>query len=501
MKLYRWHIIIVLIAMFFLQGCNKLDLNVEGRIAAPRVNELPLQGTWKVQDYTVLDNAISLKDKNKYIGQTAAFDKSMAVLGTEICNAPEYKIKNVSAEEYFLYKYRVNAAQLGIKEQKVNIVTVSSNQQPFHDFIKLNDSSMLVYENQGFLYLSKVSDKIDSNISLNATDVGISQSTGSSPKSEAVLRSGVFLGLRTSGTASNTGSSYRTLWIASSNREIRPVYEMKQLLVPRRTGFWEIDYWSQKASTALKGTLYAHSVTDDSPDSNKNSDNLLEENGRRDILFVGNDYIGTEYRYMDPVTSKETAKYQVLPIDNIRNGTGINISDIAGDDGLNALVRSSQTYVMSQDKSKSDLLQKEPSEDNFSMTRRNGQWIVTGRLNYMTPASGNTFEDFDVYLLPPQKLISYDELKVPWNYIKQKVPEAVDIFTSPNKDLAVIITRNSIEVYTVENGELSEKPVQSIGLQKGESVVMAEWARGDYMEKWEEVIRSKTDKIVGNIKK
>lgn len=501
MKWHRWHIIIVLVSMFLLQGCKQMDLNVEGKIAAPKISELPVQGTWIVENYTGLDDILVSKNKDDYLGETAVFDKSIAILGTETCNSPEYKIKNVSAEEYFLYKYKVNAIKLGIKDEKVNVITISSNHQPFHDFIKINDNSMLVYENRGFLFMSKVSDKVDNNISKYSANSDTSKNGAAAIKQDALFRSGVLLGLRTSGAGNDTGSSYRTLWIASKNRELRSVYEMKQLFVPRREGFWEIDYWSQKASETLKGTLFAHSVVADNADYNNDNGNLLEENGKRDILFVGNDYIGTEYKYKDPVSSKEISKYQVIPIDNIKNGIGINISDIAGEDGLNALIRSSQAYIMSLDKSKSDLLGKEPAGDNFSLLRRNGQWIAMGRLNYLTPVDGKTFEDFNIYLMPPQKLIYYDELKLPWNYIKEKVPEALDVYTSPNKDLVIITTRNSIEVYTINNEKLSEKPVQSIELQKDESVVMAEWAVGDYAEKWEQIIRPRAIEHANDLKK
>lgn len=501
MKWHRWHIIIVLITMFFLQGCKQVDINVESKIAAPKLSESPLQGTWKVDKYVSLDNSISTKDNKKYLGMTAAFDKSIAVLGTEACDSPAYKIKNISSEQYFLYKYKANALQFGIKEENINVITISSNRQLFRDFIRVNDNSLLVYENQGFLYLSKVSDKVEPSIShINSAD-DPNKNENSAVKPNSLLKSGVFIGLRTPGATNNAGSSYRTLWIASSNRAIKPIYEMKQLFVPRKTGFWEIDYWSQKMSDISKGTLYAHSVVDDNLNYDKNSNNLLEETGKRDILYVSNDYIATEYRYTDPSTSKEKAKYQILPMDNIRTGTGINISDIAGQDALNALIKSGQTYTMSLDKGSADALQKDPEGDNFTLSRRNGQWIVKGRLNYLSPTAAKLSEDFDVYLLPPQKLVSYDVLKLPWNYIKEKVPEALDAYTSPNKDLALIITKNSIDIYTIDKEKLSEKPVQSIELHKGEAVVMAEWAIGTYVEKWDDVIKPRASELVNNNKR
>lgn len=500
MKWNRCFAILIIMSMFFLQGCRQVDLNVEGKITAPTIKELPFQGTWKVERYIEIDNTNTSQETENYIGKTAAFDTDIAVLGDESCNSPQYKIKSVSAEEYFLYKYKVNAGKLGIKEESVNVVTVSSNQQPFHEFIEINDTSMLVDENRGFLYMSKISDKAETSKQSVSSNTGVSSKQTTDAKLDPLQKTGVFIGLRASGT-DNTLSSYRTLWIALKDKELRPVYEMKQLLVPRKKGFWEIDYLAQKSPDIFKATLYSHAIIDEGAEFIPDYNNLLQEDGIRDIVFVGNDYVGTEYSNIDPVTLKVKEKYQVLPIDNIKSGRGISISNVAGEDGLNALINSSQAFITSLDKSKSEFLEKNPSVDNFTLTRRNGQWIVTGRLNYLSPVDGKTSEYYNVYLMAPQKLINYDILKLPWNYIKEKVPEAVDVFTSPNKALAVVITKNSIEVYAIENDSLSEKPLRSIKLQKDETVIMAEWAGGEYMEKWEEVIRTRASEIKDNTKK
>lgn len=501
MDLKRFHIILIVLIVLFLPGCNKIYLNVEEKISTPTIEKLPIHGTWEVQKFIPIDSTTVPENNENYSGEIAVFDNSIALLGKESITSPEYKIKSVSAEKYFLYKYKVDAVKLGIKEKNVKVVTVSSNAQSFHDFIKIDENSLLVYENHGFLYVSKVSDLVDYGVLPSITDGGASSGGNSAANQDSLLRSGVFIGLRTPGPDKETGSSYRTLWIASKDREIRPIFEVKQLLVPRRKGFWEIGYLP-KAETGLpNGALYSHSLVDDNSYNNSDNNNSLKEDGKRDILFVGNDYIGTEYRYSDPVTLKERSRFQVLPIDNIRSGMGISILDIAGEEGLNVLTRSSQAYIMSLDKSKSELLEKQPAADNFSLSRRNGQWIVTGRLNYVAPINNRTSEDFNIYLMPPQKLISYDTLKHPWNYIKEMAPEAIDVYTSPNNDLAIIVTRTSIDIYTIDKERLSEKPVQNIKLKKDESVVMAEWAVGGYMEKWEKVIKSRANNSQVNFRK
>ena len=120
------------------------------------------------------------------------------------------------------------------------------------------------------------------------------------------------------------------------------------------------------------------------------------------------------------------------------------------------------------------------SEDNFTLERRNGNWTLKGRLNL-----GDRYEEFPIGLSPVGKLVNYDELHVTWDSIKERVPMALDAYTSPNKDLLIVVTGNFLMIYTIENGEISEKPVKKIDIKKGESVIMVEWATGGYVARWE----------------
>src|SRR5699024_7683203 len=89
-------------------------------------------------------------------------------------------------------------------------------------------------------------------------------------------------------------------------------------------------------------------------------------------------------------------------------------------------------------------------------------------------------------IIPPKELVMYDELSVSWNEVKHRVPEALDVFTSPNEDIALILTHNNILIYTIDQGKLSKEYIRKIKLNDSEAVVMAEWATGKYIYTWEE---------------
>lgn len=498
MRLQKFYIFILLICMVFMQGCRQIEVNTEQDIKAPEAGKVAIEGTWKVTKYLHVNNDVSLtEDNEKYIGQTAAFDNSIAIFGDETCDSPEYKVKNVPSEEYLLYKYKTNANYLGIKSEKINVISITSKQQPFHDFIEISGSSLIAYVDEGFLFLNKISSNVDDIVKKKSLEKENKNKQESAIKDDPTQRSGVLLGLRyTKSDNSKETNSYRTIWIAAKSKEVRSIVDIKDLLVPRTAGFWQVGYSNYTKKGLSMGTLYAHPINS-YPEEYKKAmkKDILEEYGNRKIIFVGNDYIGTEYSLIDKYTSQSTMRYQVLPMDNIGRGEGINISDVAGARGTDALIKSSEAFTLSQDKSKAEVLERYPSEDNFSLQRLNGQWIMKGRLNYTSSIEEKSFEDFNIYLSPPSKLITYDKLYVQWNDVKKKLPDALDVYTSPNKDIAIITTKDSIYVYNINKGLLADKPSRKITLNSGESVVMAEWATGKYVDRWDNIVKERGKNI------
>jgi hypothetical protein len=61
----------------------------------------------------------------------------------------------------------------------------------------------------------------------------------------------------------------------------------------------------------------------------------------------------------------------------------------------------------------------------------------------------------------------------------------LDAFTSPNKDIAIIVTKNKLYIYGISGDQLDSLPLGEIEMKEGETVIMAEWATGFYVDDWE----------------
>jgi len=470
-------LLMILICLFFscfFTGCGRLEFNIEATIKPPMDEKVTILGTWKIGKFTSIvkeQNNLQKTDKSiqeKYVGKEAIFDNEIGAIGIDVCINPEYKIIRTSADTFLHNKYRINEGSLGLQKEKVNVVTITSENQLFYQLIITDEMTAYVYLEDGFLVLNKISDIVDEKIKESSyRNVGISMDYGEF-KEDPLLRSGVLLGVR---SADNT---YHTLWIYSKNRKIKTVSYRKQLMVPRAKGFWEIGTIRNKNDNE---SIYAKPFGDAalqqaSPISSKI--NLLTEKLGTKIQFVGNDYIGIEH----------DLKYNVLSIDNISEGKGIAFSSIINENSYNAFKKSSEAFVSTLDSAKAKNIISEPNEENFMLKRRNGHWIIKSRLYYKDPVENKKFEDFDLNLIVPSKLILYDKMNIPWNNIKSKLPWITDAYMSPNKDIAILVSADSLNIYPIQNNSIINKQLIKIPLSKADSIIMTEWAIGKYADIW-----------------
>ncbi|WZL71664.1 hypothetical protein QBE52_11150 [Clostridiaceae bacterium 35-E11] len=513
---YIGFVLFVMINIFFMQGCMDIQLDIGKSIVPPENKRIPIKGTWKVENYKLREeNMLSNNSTDNWLGKTAIFDDDSVVFGEENCVNPEYKMKNVIAKDYFLYTYKKNYKDLEVTSENVNVISITSNEKHFYDFIEIKENQLIVYIDDRFYYLTKTSDETDLFIVRKDKVNKIIPNKASLETEPDLLRSGVVIGLRSLNENTieeqnekdtfDQESVYRTLWISARNRKLYPILENPHLLVPRKSGFWTIGVVREEKESYIADEIYAipmkkaiksdetekkHAMGIQDPKESK--EKIRYTNIFRKILFVGNDYIISEYSKTSDLIGNRFKgnrynRIQILPMDNMTNKKGMKVSDIVGEEGKEVFMHSAEAYLATLSKSEIENISP-PTENNFTLARRNGHWIMKGRLYYRKPDSPNKFLEFNINMIPPYKLVHYDGLHVPWNKVKEKVPDAVDVYTSPNQDLAIVITKKEIYVYTMKNNVLSNKYLEKIQLRKDESIVMAEWATGSYVEKWQSIL-------------
>jgi len=500
-------LLLCFLASFLLlfNGCSLVSFDTGIKIVAPKNNSVPLEGKWKVIKCLKKENTSLVPfTKSPWIGREAEFSANSAMLGSDYWVDPSYKIKSVNSEEYFLFSFGLPFEKLNLKDNAINVITLTNEDKFLYDFIKMKDDSVIVLMEDNLLFLKKTANVADKDFDTLALNKSRGKTNNGSPTADDKNnKSGIILGIRSLKASEDEGTFpqyiYKTLWIAADNKILHPIFETNGILVPRMNGFWKIS--TERITNGLRDENVFSAFRFPQTSPNKQDMPVLTTNlwGKspasiNNILdYVGNDFISVETTAFSKFSydneSGTDSRLWLVPIDSIAKPRGVKISDIAGAGGDSALSGAKSTLLQSTEMKSTQEKNKDIESENFGISRKNGHWIFNGRYDYLK-GSKAMFTDFKINLIPPSSVVYFDSLYVTWTCIKDKVPEAIDAFTSPRKDIALIRTNQRLYVYAINNGILGDSPLKKIKLQTGDMIIMAEWAGGKYVQKWENVLKA-----------
>lgn len=482
---------IMLIAMIFLlASCGVNEPSTKDRLLSPTNSRPPIAGKWILNEHiNSLDGDLSQEDKS-WVGTEGLFHKEAVILGKDFTTKPSYKTRKVNSLDYLLYKYKLSPLDLGIEEEEIQIVTLLNDKQYFNEFIKYEDYFIVNIDNN-FYKMEELGKEVSLEETLRYIEIEKAMIRDVDTTDPEKMETGLLLGIKIPSYDEENDLpiwDYKTLWIKSKNKSISPAYDLENLLLPRKNGFWTIT----SSREVNKGTVMDTINTD-----SHNKEGLLKnrlENLRsnpenpslKNILFLSSNYISLEKTELENDNRKTLGLYS---LDNLKDEKPMKLSDIIGEEGREIFTEGVQS-VVSMDEG---IL---VNESNIRMTRKNGYWILKGRVNYKQNEN-ETYKDFNIREIPPKEIVNYDEHPIPWEAIKREIPEAVDMYSSPNKEFILVVTNYDLRVYTIDNGErINPSAELRINLPRNASVIMSEWSTGRYVDIWEKQVLAEDGQLM-----
>lgn len=463
--------VFVLIIAFLLYKHMSLYFNV--KIVPTRTSTVPLYGEWTAYKFENTGQSDLSEEKIKgLIGKKAIFSASEAKFNNDNCKSPNYKVKVVDTEKYFLSNFKIKASELGVNDKQVKVITISSRNSFYDEYIQVSDNCILKNYEGVFLFLKRDGGKVK-EIKENKSENKSDKKDG---KREVMSQNGVLIGLRRN---TDSGYQYRTLWIYNTDDNKFEIKEMNNLIVPRKNGFMVVgvDNLSEDGKY-VKDRIWTGNLNISANSIVKNTNIIPQNDISYKINFVGNEYISMENTMQetnDQNKSVSKTYLSVLPLDNVY-GNSVAFSKIIGNNNDDLLSKNAEEYLhrvgRSGYKFSSDEL-----ETNWGIIRMNGKWVLRGRV---------ANDNFSVSIEPPKALISYDELFIPFKTIKSKFPDVLDAYTSLNKNFMIVMTKNSLKVVSITNNTIG-KVETSIDINEYEQSVMSQWAVGSYVDKWDKI--------------
>lgn len=465
--------IFVLIIAFLLYKNMSLYFNV--KIVPTRTSMVPLYGDWTVYKFVKTGQTNLSEEKIKaLIGKKAVFSGSEAKFNNDNCKFPNYKIKIVDTEKYFLSNFKIKASELGVSEKQVKVITISSRNSFYDEYIQVSDNCILKNYEGVCIFLKRNGGKLK-EVRESKNESKIDKKT---EKREAMSQNGVLIGLRRN---TGLGYQYRTLWIHDTDDNKFEIKEMNNLIVPRKNGFMVVGVDNiNKDGKHIKDKIWTGTLNISANSIVKNTYNNIQNDINYKINFVGNEYISTENAVLQTNDQNKTmlkTSLSVLPLDNIY-GNSIAFSKIIGNNNDDLLSKNAEEYLQKVGRTNYKVNSDE-LETNWGIIRMDGKWVLRGRV---------ANENFSVSIEPPKVLTSYDELFIPFRTIKNKFPDALDAYISLNNNFMIIITKNNLKIVSIANNTIG-KVETSLDINENEQSVMAQWAIGSYVDKWDKIFK------------
>jgi hypothetical protein len=482
----------IVLFMLVLAGCNSTTMDSNLRIVSPNNNQMLITGIWMLESGFNRDFTPMSEEETKIWNlKQVQFSNNAVVIGNELFNNPSFKLKKVSTSDYLLFRHKQPAEKYGIIDEEIYVITISAENLYSNEAILTSDGRLIVEYDDYILNLKRTSNRVDEDF-INKLKEESTPDDVNTSEYEYPASTGLAVTLK-SGLEGNY--QYRTLFIGSKAKKLEPVLEMEGIFFPRNDGFWRLECHRVVSGNRTEDLFYAYNVNNGKTEIANNLVINEEKWGKkvgtisRSINYIGYDYIVFESKgtgkNLENNEAWSESRFQVQLVDNLPTLKGVKISDLTSEAGDQAMRNGRTALVDEQLKLSWYTIQNSEKEDeNFGLYRKAGHWLLTGRLNYKTKTAYK-WADYNINIIPPEALVRYDELKVSWTQIKDKVPEAIDAYASINNDIVLIVTKDRLLIYKIIKEELDNAPMKRIALKNDEKVIMAEWKNGMNMINWQ----------------
>lgn len=469
--------IVLILLIVFIMFRNKEQSAVEN-IKVPENNLLVAAGVWQI------DKKESFSDSKSKVSDEIGklyVDESIVVFGKRFTINPKFSSKFVSLQNYLSKKTSDENISKKFSKDKKMVITISDGSKFYQDVVVMDKNNIILPYNGVLYYMKKTENKVSRTFIENYQSTYESkyyENKGNNLKDKENIA--LLIGIKNKVVRNDESDiSYRTILLDIDKKNRAQIYQTSALFFPRKNGFWTMEYKKNEFDNNYVEQFLAKPVYSG---ENSKENKKLEFDSSAEITYLGPEYISI-------MRNKDQFEYySIYDIDKMSNNNELNIDQIGGKEAVNVL-KNSIAEESTDSNSEISLNDKNEDYKNIGIVRNSGKW------NYQTQYTfkeNNEIKLKNVILNIVSHLnLSPDELSMNWQSIKNLKSSAIDAYSSPDKRILIVQTTDEILIYDYSN---DNKLIGSIPITKDDSIIMSEWAIGNYAEMWKKEFQN-NDKI------
>ena len=304
------------------------------------------------------------------------------------------------------------------------------------------------------------------------------------------------------GPDSLSQAAYTTILITKRGESVSLSSHARGLLVPRDGGVWRISTRRSAYNDWVEDFVLSAPLNErpQRPGIQTYNGEYCMGYRAQIVHYAGPDYIGLEQTSTgyceDGAHPWLFNTYAFVPFDSTMH-LGLPIRNVLGTAGREAMYEATDSFLKSlRSEIQRSMYLPEPDAANWTIKRDEGHWKVVMRLDGGGVAEG-TYTDLDLDLRLPPRLVGNTDLYPDWNTIKAYASDAVDAFSSPRRDLLVILHPTYVTAHLLTDGRIGP-PRVSYEFGPRATAVMARWGTTFEALQWARLMDSPEDSLSEN---
>lgn len=464
-------------------SCSTFNASLESLLISPKVENIVIEGTWTVDKFFYMYkknyNATPEIPLNSYF----FISKDYVRINDMLINYEKYKVKSTTLKDYMRIKFKISDISfLNLEDKEIDVFSIQDSEKKVYELLKYDENTLLFYYNDDIMYLlNKVSDKIDESledyVKNNYKNNIYNDNLGE------IVDTGFLISFKSQREVKDSSipkSSYKSIWFYQNSDGVYSYKVFDNIMIPKNGELLTLRVESsEKNSLYEKLVVYKNVFSKDKTELHpltKYFQNPNEEfiNQFIDVNYVNDNFIGIEYEqnteYLGEIKNDKLA---MLSIEEPYISKRLKFSDIFPNNTKDFNVSRKKFLNLIGD-DVSEFYDSEVREDSFKLLRYAGSWFLKGRINSKTSYDIEPI-DFDIDVLPNEKLVKNNNSSVNLGQIKLKQSEVVDAFVSPNGSIIFMLTNENLFVYRIVGDKISTNTIGEFPIEKGDTVISSNW--------------------------